>query len=293
MTLTLKQTLTRNQYFLPNCGPQVKKRLRRNLLEIIEPQETSPLSELRALTRDFLAKHPRLTIQALATRANVPVTSLRRILSETSKSEVAPHTALNLCAYITREKNIGALLEMLPEALGEYLSKHFGSFIFSGNQDRAFSPDLNSILQDSTKYMIYKLASNRGGVAEEQIIELFGQHGKRSLDELVELSLLEVFENQIVAKDKSFSLDLETAAKHLPMLASLYRPEELPHGLNLMYSLSERLSELAIIKIKDIQREAVKQCHEVMQDANSFGDIPYFTINLCESFTSAKQELLQ
>lgn len=284
MTPALKQELTANQYLLLFCRPSVKKGLRRMPLQLTDCSEQTPLQALRTLVQEFLARHPRLTVQALATRANVPVTSLRRIVSDSSKSEVAPHTALNLCVYMTREKNIAKLLEVLPQVLAEYLSKHFGSFVFAGNEKRAYDNDLNQVLQDRTNYFIYKLAANRGGTSLEEIGELFGSVGKQHAKSLLEKDIIRLDGDRVFARDPDFSLDLKVAATHLAELTKFYRPDALAHGLNLMYSLSETLNEQAIKQIKDIQREAVKATHKIMNDPESFGDIPYFTINLCESF---------
>ena len=294
MTPAIKHELTANQYFLLFCRPSVKKGLRRNLLQLIDEHKShTPAQALRELVQDFLAKHQRLTIQALATRANVPVTSLRRILQDGTKSEIAPHTALNLCAYIIREKNIAKLLEQLPEVLAEFLAKHFGSFVFNQNEERSFDQDLNHILKDRHKYFIYKLAANRTGTSFDEITGLFGQLGVKHAKEMLELQIISADQDRLVASTREFSLDLETAASHLPELVKFYRPEALAMGLNMMYSLSESLNENAIKKIKDIQREAAKATHAVMQEAESFGDIPYFTLNLCESFLEPRKGTLQ
>lgn len=289
MTPVFQKELTFKSNFLSFCGPQVKTKTRRLLLTSIQVNLPTPLAALRSLLQDFFEQHPRLTVQALATRANVPVTSLRRIMQEGTKSEVAPHTALNLCSYIMREKNMHKLLQLLPEVLKEYLERHFGAFVFSGVEKRSYSIQLNELLKDRINYFIYKLASNRCGTSWIEITDLFGQVGKKHTDELIAIGALCEQDGIIRAKDSDFSLDLETASSHLPELTKLYKPDQVGRGLNLMYSLSESLNEEAIQKIKDIQREAVKATHAIMQDPTSNGDISYFTINLCESFLSQEQ----
>lgn len=255
--------------------------------------ESTPLVALRCLCQEFLAKHPRLTIQALAQRAQVPVTSLRRLMQEESKSEVAPHTALNLCAYVLREKRVGKLLGMVDPVLADFLRKHFGGFVFEGAEERAFDLDLNEELKDRMSYFIYKLAANRSGTNWVEVTELFGSTGKRKAEDMMKKGLLVDRDGSIVARDQDFSLDLQVAASHLPELVKFYRPETIGRGLNLMYSLSESLNEDAIKRIKDVQREAVKQTHAIMNSAESAGTIPYFTLNLCETFLEEAQGELQ
>jgi len=256
-------------------------------------EEVTPVTALRTLVRDFLAKHKSLTIQALASRAQVPVTSLRRLMQEESKSDVAPHTALNLCAYILREKRVGKLMQLLPAELAGFLQGHFGGFVFDGAESRVHSPDLNEAMKDRTTYFIYKLAANRTGTTLMEVAELFGRTGQRRSEEMLAEGLLRESDGRLLAADQDFSLDLHVAAGHLPELVKFYKPEAVGRGRNLMYSLSESLNEDAIRRIKDIQRDAVKQTHAIMRDTEAHGDIPYFTLNLCETFLEPTQGALQ
>jgi hypothetical protein len=72
-----------------------------------------------------------------------------------------------------------------------------------------------------------------------------------------------------------------------------YKPEALAQGKNLFYSLSESMTAEAIQEIKNVQRDAVKKIHAIMNDKDNFGEIPYFTINLAETFTSDSQGEIQ
>jgi len=214
-------------------------------------------------------------------------------MQEESKSEVAPHTALNLCAYICREKRVGELLKLLPPVLAEFLQKHFGGFVFEGSEKRVYSVDLNEALKDRMSYFIYKLAANSAGTSWMEVTELFGSTGKRKAEDMLKQELIKEVDGRLSARDRDFSLDLQVASSHLPELVKFYRPESVGRGLNLMYSLSESLNEDAIKKIKDVQREAVKATHAIMQDAANHGDVPYFTLNLCETFLAEPEGELQ
>lgn len=263
------------------------------MLNTAPQEETNTSQALRSLVQEFLTKHPRLTLQALAIRAQVPVTSLRRLMSEESKAEVAPHTALNLCSYMLREKRVGKLLGQLPPVLAEFLQRHFGGFVFQGAEERVHAADLNEALRDRTAYFIYKLAANRTGSSMTEVCELFGSLGKRKAEELLAAGILLADGDRLKARDPDFSLDLNVAAAHLPELVKFYRPDSIGEGRNLMYSLSESVNEEAIKKIKDVQREAVKQTHAIMQDPANAGEIPYFTLNLCETFLDQSQGVIQ
>lgn len=261
--------------------------------EEITPSRSSVSELLRAMVKEYLAKHPRITVQALAARAQVPVTTLRRLLQDEARTEVAPHTILNLCSYMQREKNVGKLLAGLPPELREHLQKVFGAFVFTGSEERVFSLDLNEVLKDRTNYFIYKLAANHKGTDWREIQELFGARGVKKAEALLDTGIL-VREGELLkAQHQDFGLDLKTAAGHLPELVSFYKPEALGQGLNLMYSLSESLTEEAVKEIKDIQREAAKATHAIMANPQKQGHIPYFTINLCETFLNPPYGVLQ
>jgi len=260
-------------------------------MHIVESQ-ISVVEALRNIVQLYLNQFSNISLQALATKSNVPVTSLRRLMNDSSKTEVAPHTVLNICSYIHREKKINLLLKKVDPSISDFLKKHFGQFIFE-NEERVYSVDLNHELKDRNAYFIYKLAANQNGTSWIEITELLGLMGKRKAEELKNIGLIIEEKDRIHAKDKNFSLDLKIAADHLPELVKFYKPEEVSKGLNLFYSLSESLTEETIHEIKNIQREAVKKIHVLMNDKKNAGPHPYFTINLAETFSSEDKGVIQ
>lgn len=251
-------------------------------------QETELIASLQNLVAAYLAKNPSLTINALASRCNVPVTTLRRLTSGQQKNEIAPHSVLNLVSYILREKNLVTLLTKLEPSVAEFLKKHFGNFIFS-SESRVYSSNLNEELKDQTRYLIYKLAANHNGTDLMTIVDNFGSHGKKKADELMSKNLLVEREGRLHAAEKNFSLDITVAASHLPGLVGFYKPHTMAEGKNTFFSMSESLSEEAIQEIKQLQRECVKKMSAIMNDEKNFGDIPYFTINLAETMLESSQ----
>lgn len=240
------------------------------------------ISDLQNLIQQYLEKNSNITVNALAVRSNVPVTSLRRLINGQQKNEIAPHSVLNLVTYMLKEKNLSTLIEKVEPSIAEFLKKHFGNYIFSVPKN-TYSVDLNIELRDQTMYLIYKMAANHNGVDLMTLVENFGSLGKKKVDDMKTKGLLYEEEGRLHAKEKNFSLDLTIAASHLPALVSFYRPETIAQGLNSMISQSEALSAEAIQEIKAIQRECAKRISAIMNDKNKFGDIPYFTVNLSET----------
>lgn len=249
-------------------------------MQIIEENELIQI--LQNMISSYLNKNPQLTLNALAGRSNVPVTSLRRLMSGQQKNEIAPHSVLNLVSYILREKNLSVLLEKLDGPIAEFLKKHFGNFVFSILK-HTYSVDLNLELKDQTKYLIYKLAANHNGTDLMTIVENFGTLGKRKVEEMKNCGLIIEEGERLHAKEKNFSLDLKTSAEHLPALVQYYKPDTMAQGKNTMFNMSESLTMEAILEIKALQRECVMKMNTIMNDPKNLGMIPYFTLNLAET----------
>lgn len=240
-------------------------------------------SELRELLKAYLEKHPKLTANALAQRAGVPGTTLRRLIQDENKSEVAPHTVLQLVSYLYKEKRISKILEVCPGAIGELLRKSFDQFIFSEKSDHKLNADHNELFKDETNYIIYKLAANKFGTSRCEIEAVVGLMGMRKLDSLLKLEVLkEESDGRIYAQEKNFSVDLKLAHQLTHTLVDFYKPERVQDGFNLFYSLSEGLSEEGIKKVKEIEKDAVKKVFEVMNNEQYQGLIPYFSIFLSD-----------
>lgn len=256
-------------------------------MELIEEKDL--IKGLTEMVTHYMTRNPQLTLNALASRSNVPVTTLRRLMAGQQKNEIAPHSVLNIVSYVLREKNLAGMIERSPVAVGEFLQDHFGNFVFAANGKHSYDCDLNVALKDETKYMIYKLAANHAGTDLMAVVENFGAFGKKKVEEMISEGLLKEEEGRLHAREKNFSLDLSVAAAHLPALVRFYKPGTISEGLNSLFSMSESLHADAIAEIKAIQRECVQRIHKIMNAPESFGDIPYMTINLSETMLSESQ----
>lgn len=258
----------------------------------MEVERDDLITQLHQLINAYLEKYPQVSLNALAQRSNIPVSTLRRISLGQQKSDIAPHTVLNLTSYLLKEKNLSDLLKKVDPVIKEYLERHFGQFIFA-SEKRFYDVDLNTYLKDQHRYFIYKLAANHNGTTLMEIMELFGRQGETKINEMLESGLLTEEAGRLHAKNKDFSLDLKVASSHLPELTRFYKPETLGLGLNLFYSMSEAVTKEAITEIKNIQREAANKIAAIMDDEKNKGDIPYFTVNLAETFVLHAEGELQ
>ncbi len=254
---------------------------------------------LRELVNHYLKQFPSLTLNAFSKRTKVPGTTLLRLLKEESSAknqECAPHLVLNLCSYIYKEKRISHLLELVPGVLGDFLKKSFDQFIFSkDSSSHQLDLDLEDILKDEINYILYKLGANKLGTTRSEIHSVLGAMGINRLQKLIELGvLLEDHESgQIHSKEKNFSLSLPLAKKHAHTLIDFYKESQVANGNNLFYSLSEGMTLEGIKKIKDIEKDAVKKIHEIMNQEAYQGSIPYFALILSETLLPHVQSLTE
>jgi len=251
------------------------------------------IEELKFVVENHLLQNPFVSINGLAAKSNVPATTLRRIVNLSVKGNPSPHTVLNLVSEIYKEKNLKNLIEKTEGEIRSYLESAFGIYI-ENITNHKYHNDLNEILEDRINYFIYKLAANKSGTTEMEILELFGVLGKGNLENLLKIGLVIKKGNKLHARDKNFSLDIAVAHKHLSMLVKFYKPVQIPLGRNIFYSLSESLNEEGIQKIKNIHKEAIKKIFEIINCPFYEGNIPYFSLTLADTITlQPTNEVLQ
>jgi len=260
-----------------------------------ETNQTLSKDTTHQIQRDlkrYFKKNPGVGPEELSLDSGVSAQSIKRIVEGDLTHAPAPHVLLNLLASMKKETQLSLLLEEAEGALGESLRFTYGPFL-KMDMPHTSSKELNHELKDSLKYFIYKCSANRSGISKEWLKSNFGKLGEERLQTLTNKGFLQGGPDIFHGTKKDFSLDLSIAAHHLPQLVKFYKPFEADFGQNLFYTLSESVNIEAILKIKDIQRNAVEEIYKVLKDPESDGDIPYFTLNLCDSLTLKQREALQ
>lgn len=254
-----------------------------NLSQTENSHSISVNDQLREMISAYLNTHPGLTLNALAGRSGVPATTMRRLVQQTG-SELAPHSVLAIVSYLLKEKKISALLRKVEGPVAELLNKSFNQFIFDEESSQhEIHTDLNTLFQDRTCYLIYKMAANACGTSVREIKNVFGLTGLQKLQEMVDKGVILNDDNEkLHARDKNFSVDLVLAHKLTHSLVDFYKPKDVEKGMNLFYSLSEGMNEEGIKKIKEIEINAVKKIFEIMNDEKNQGTIPYFAVVLSD-----------
>lgn len=244
----------------------------------------TPNEQLKDIVDTYFDRYPNMSINGLAQKSGVGATTLRRIVNGTNKGEPAPHVVLGLVSSISKEKSLPKLIGMFDGPIGEMLNKAFAPYI-EKEMPHEMDNDLNNVLNDQVSYFIYKLAANRKGTSKVQVCELYGKMGLDRLEKLINLNFISEENGELHATKKDFSLDVEVAASHLPEMTKFYKPHTIQEGKNLFYTLSETLTEEGIHKIKEIQKEAVKRVYDIMRSPFYEGEIPYFTLQICDTLS--------
>ena len=251
------------------------------LLSLNQPVFVSVNDQLRQLVQNHLDKHTHLTLNAVAERSGVPATTLRRLIQDENRSELAPHSVLSLASFLYKEKRLSLLLNLIEGPIKTLLQKSFDKFIFDDSaSDYKLDQNLNALLNDKTTYLVYKICANHSGASLLTIKESFGLFGVQCLEQLISKNVVYFNEHDKLyhAHNKKFTLDLALAHQLSHSLIDAYKPQDVAKGQNLFYSLSEGMSEEGIQKIKKIKKEAIKKVHEVMTDPQSQGQLPYFSL---------------
>lgn len=241
----------------------------------------SVCSQLQNVVQNYFTKFPHMSVNALALKSGVPATTLRRIVAGSVKGEPAPHTVLNIVSAINNENKLEKLVKVYEGPIKEYLVTSFGNFL--SEIETNYSLDLNEVLRDQITYFIFKLCANRVGTDLVDVSGLFGKLGVDKLNYLVSKGLVVVKNEKYHAVTKNFSLDYTVAATHLQALVGFYKPHQVSAGKNLFYTLSESINEEGILKIKEIQKEAIKKIHNIMKSPFYEGEIPFFTLDMCDT----------
>ena len=255
-------------------------------MNVSQQENYSVNSQLRQLTDAYMAQHSGLTLNALASRCGVPPTTMRRLMQKgvegEQRSELAPHSVLSLVSYLFKERKISSLLKKIDGPIAELLNRCFNQFIFDEEtSSHTINSDLNTLFQDKTCYLIYKLAANQCGTSMNEVKNVFGLSGLHKLSELIEKNWIIADDNdeeRLHAREKNFSVDLGLAHQLTHSLLDFYKPCDVKSGLNLFYSLSEGMNETGIKKIKEIENDAVKKIYDLMNDKKNQGEIAYFAV---------------
>ncbi len=185
---------------------------------------------------------------------------------------------MDLLTTISRKTNVKEMLALYPGPVSDFIRE---SFPHLEEHDPEYSRELNSHLRDPLKYLIYKLSLNKMGVSRDRVKKLFGDHGLRELDTLLDLEVVARKHNRYFFAGKSFTINFDGFVEQFRAVASFIKPYKVVERkpLNpLFVNASESVSAETYEKIAKIQRETFQKIREVVQEDKDGGPIPMFYI---------------
>lgn len=236
------------------------------------------IKELSTLIDDFLAKNENVSINALAMRMGIAETTLRRIRNGDLVRLPKNDNLLKIICYIYKSFDLQEITKHLPPALKEFFMAEY--LIVTGSEKNPVTILDREIVDSQITYLVLKLASNHSGVARTEILRMFGELGLKSAKHLQNSDILledstGIFRTKICAfrlNDESFITNFKTVSEYI----KIDREERV--GPNLYYNLSESLSLEGLIKVHNIQKKAINEICEIMNDEKFKGELPVFTL---------------
>jgi hypothetical protein len=252
--------------------------------EVLVDKSSNPLLvSLQKVLNDYLSEKSSRNLSVLAKKCKVSEPTLRRIIKGQIKTLPTTTTILDILITISGEKNTSLIAKLYPGPIADYLENCLPQLQEIGVQ---YDPALNEELENSVKYIIYKLASNSSGVEKNKIEILFGGHGLLHAEDLLQKNYLAKKNNIYFTQSKDFTINQDRFIFNFKTIADYIKTENLlsNSGLqSLLANYSESISPEAYKEIIQVQKKALKKIREIMSHENSKGKIPMFLLTAIDT----------
>jgi hypothetical protein len=237
-------------------------------------QNQRVLDQLSDIINDYLRKNPRVSLNGLSKRCQVSEPTIRRIAKKQVKTVPTVSTILDLLTTIQRNKNVREVVQAYPGPVAELIRE---SLPHLEEHEPEYSQVINDYLRDPIKYLVFKLSLNKMGVSRERVKKIFGDHGARELDHLVQMDFVEKRGHRYFSKPRNFYGSFENFVEHFRASAGFIKPhkaaENRPLG-PLFLNASESVSADAYREVSRVQRAALKKISQIIKGDEAGGPIP-------------------
>lgn len=241
---------------------------------ISENRHQLVLEQLSDIINDYLDNNPRVSLNGLSKRCQVSEPTIRRIAKKQVKTVPNVSTILDLLTTISRNKNVKEVIKQYPGPVADMILEALPHI---DDHEPEYSQVVNDHLRDPVKYLIYKLSLNKMGVSRERIKKLFGDHGVRELDSLIQYEIVERREGRYFSTAKNFTGSFENFVEHFRSCAGFIKPHKVVERLPLnplFVNASESVSTETYKEIARVQRAAFKKISQLIKNDEGKGPIP-------------------
>lgn len=249
----------------------------------VNPDELN--QAISALIKDYLKKHPNLSVNSLADRCGLSESTLRRMAIGKTKTFPNPGNVSNLIVYIFDASILREAVKQAPEVIQEYIKKEYKfTDLDRPHSGKNVSDAVLEIFKDKVNYLIYTLVNQRTPLHRQVISKKFGDLGIQALDRMIEAGLLNEKNNVLFVVDKAFKIPATRFLDNFKHFADQMN-ENQPHDLpNLRLIGYEGLNEKAYLEIIAIQRDALLKMAKVWNDPASNGELRFFILSMIDLY---------
>jgi len=243
---------------------------------------TRKVKELSALIEGYLESNSNVSINALAMRMGIAETTLRRIRGGQSKRLPNSENLLKIVFYIYKTKDLYEVREVLPPLLKEHFTSLF--LLTEASLNNPVTEIDDSIIDNQITYLVLKLASNHSGVNKNEVLRLFGEIGLKSAETLIDSDILTEEKGLFKTKINTFRLPHNSFIKNFKSVSDFIKIDpEKTKGPNIYYNLSESLNLEGLTRVQAIQKKAVKEISDILNNDKFKGELPVFSLTAVDT----------
>ena len=235
------------------------------------------------------------------------LSDLRNRYPEESDTSLAEHIGLSRATYnrIKNEKNLPRIdniikiiigsgnIDFLSTALSFHskdLAETIGNVLeVALKEKQKISPSvaLQRKLKDSDYFISYLLCSMSKGVSIKVVKEIIGSKAENIISDFLDFDLIFCHNDKYHLKASGVTVRrFDEFKSHITTYAKYYSPQHVGKKRNYCHSLTEGMNQTGLDKVREAHKKLHQECQSILRDSKYHGDIPYFTIAYCDSFST-------
>ena len=237
----------------------------------------------RCLT-DLRDKYKHLSEAQIAGKIGMPRATLNRFYNEKSK----PHFT-NLVKVLVGSGNDS----FVQEALDSYDSSISNVFdvSLSNEKNKIATHEFEELLEDRNVFVAYILSALDKGTDNIQLTNVLGSVGIESISSLVKKGLVKEKDGRFFkSNDYNMVRSFDSIKHHLNTYSYFYKVDHVEKKRNYSHSMSEGFNSKGILSARIAHKKFHDEMAKIMDDKSNHGDIPFFSVGFCDSFTSIDLE---
>ncbi|HLE11349.1 MAG: hypothetical protein A2504_16855 [Bdellovibrionales bacterium RIFOXYD12_FULL_39_22] len=237
----------------------------------------------RCLT-DLRDKYKNLSEAQIASKIGMNRATLNRVYNEKRR----PHLA-NLVKILIGSGND----VLVKEALDSYDADVANVFdiALASEDNKIVSHEFEKLINDRTVFVAYVLSSLDSGTDKAQLINVLGSAGMDAISLLVQREWVSEFNGRYYKSSKhNMVRSFDSIKRHLNTYVDFYKIGHIEKKRNYVHTMTEGLNLNGMMAARSAHKRFHEEMAKIMDDKRNHGEIPFFSVALCDSFTSIESE---